>query len=131
GLYPRRKIDGLVAAVGCNERGRKRGFPAAEAAVHLLQGHDIGVDFPQNPEDSPGIAPPVGTDRLADIVAGNDDHEARISAPRTRKNASIESPDLSRPERTRIVLGKMALIMAFGIEPDTCGNGNARQRFAR
>ena len=42
----------------------------AEPHVRFLQGDDVGIDLTQHRDDAVGILPPVDTDCLMDIVAG-------------------------------------------------------------
>ena len=55
---------------------RAPALAVAEEAIGFLQGDDIGIDLTQYIQDTIGIAPPVGADALANIVAGNLDHSA-------------------------------------------------------
>ena len=58
----------------------------AEPLVRLLQRNDVGIDLVQDVENALRIAPPVGADGLAHIIAGDGDrrgHDCGNPAPAT------------------------------------------------
>ena len=66
-----RHIVGVIEDIlGVERRGA-----LAEAQVHLLQRHDVGVDLFEDMYDPVRAALPVGAEALADVVGGDLDHE--------------------------------------------------------
>jgi hypothetical protein len=72
--------NGPVAAVPEHQRQRHRGEPRSETAVGFLEGEDVGADFLEHGQRPFGAAAPVGSDRLADIVAAEENHLPLVMA---------------------------------------------------
>ena len=68
-----RQRDGPVVRRRVNGVERKHGHAAPEAAVHLLQRDDVGIDLAQDAQDALVIAPPVEPYGLVNVVAGERD----------------------------------------------------------
>lgn len=84
-IHPRRKQDRVAMrpkavagpgrddapAVALQQGAWEGGVTGAKAQIGLLQGDHIGIDLAQDPQDPGRVAPPVETEGLADIVAGD------------------------------------------------------------
>lgn len=67
-------IDNGIGGMMIDHCSRQCRKPCAETSIRLLQGDNIGVDFVQHLNDAHGGPPPVGPDRLADIVTREPQH---------------------------------------------------------
>lgn len=71
-------------ARGCEQVTGDGRWPDPKPLVSLLQRQDVGPRGIGDPKDSGRVSPPVETDGLADIVAGNPDQPGRLR-PRLRR----------------------------------------------
>ena len=117
-----------IVAMFFEQRNRDRAGPRPEAPIGLLKGDDVGAELVQDVDRPFRTAPPIGADRLADIVAGDADHcGSRLksrSDPRKRSFNSVGSfvvePPKGMVERLgRFVrCGRDGILYALGVGMD-------------
>ena len=76
---------GHIRRLGLQHRQRQRTDPRAKAAVHLLQRHNIGINFIQNRQDACRVAALIQPHRFTDIIGRNLDRVAHFGIMRSHQ----------------------------------------------